>query len=437
MIATKTRSAEHDESLLTVPGTDIKALRCAAIFGANASGKSNVLRAMQRFSSIVSNSQRKWKPTAPIPAWDPFLLDDQSKHEDTLFEIDFVVDSTVYNYGFRFTDDAFTEEWLLDQTVKTRTLFRRSSKNGNAFFDFPGNNLASKSEDQRLLDLIGLQTRTNSLFLSSAAQSNHEFLSTIYQWIEQRFNILRPQNDFFRSYTAGACETPKHKERIKALLAAADTGIVDFNIAEEQAPEQIRQALKAAIKVLKANVTDDSNLEVVDDGLTRDQITMLHKGGKNKSYPLPFDEESSGTRAYFYMLGPILQELEEGSVLLVDELESSLHPRLAKIIVQMFNSPEFNPKGAQLIFATHALSLLDLDLMRRDQFWITERSEIGSTILASLSDFRVRKGQNLASAYIHGRFGGVPFLDEELLQRTLQSFAEDGIKKDEQNETSG
>lgn len=357
------------------------------------------------------------------------MLDDDSRSGGSTFEIDFVLNSTIYNYGFRYTESTFLEEWLVDQTRKPRTLFRRRSEGQSVTVDFPGRNLGGTSEESRLLDLIRLQTRANSLFLSAAAQGNHEFLSAIFKWIEERFNLLRPREVFNRSYTARTCKTPEQKARVKALLAAADTGIVDFQIAEESPPEEVKRVIAAVKKVIESSAPGgDASIEFSPTAeLPREQITMLHRGSEGKGYSLPFDDESSGTRAYFYMLGPILQELEEGSILLIDELESSLHPRLARILVQLFNDPDVNPKGAQLIFATHALSLLDLDLLRRDQFWITERDAGGSTVLTSLSEFRPRKGQNVGMAYLHGRFGGVPFLDEELIRSAFSPTTDDPL----------
>uniref|UniRef100_E6PX25 ATPase AAA-type core domain-containing protein n=1 Tax=mine drainage metagenome TaxID=410659 RepID=E6PX25_9ZZZZ len=146
-------------------------------------------------------------------------------------------------------------------------------------------------------------------------------------------------------------------------------------------------------------------------------------------YPLPFEVQSGGTIAFFGMLGPILNELETGSILLIDELESSLHPNLARYILKMFNDPLLNPKGAQLIFTTHNPSLLDLDLLRRDQIWIAEKDGVGASEFKALSDFKPRKGQDVATAYLNGRFGGVPFVDEGLLRSALK------INQDERTET--
>jgi uncharacterized protein len=419
MVAVATRTHEHDHVLLNTPREDVKALRCGAIYGANASGKSNFLLAMARFSAIVANSQRKWEPTGKIPRWDPFELDDHSRDSETSFEIDFVLGSVIYSYGFRFNRFLFVEEWLIDNSGRARTLFRRKTNESSTSVAFPSKNLGSASEETRLLDLARLQTRPNSLFLSSAAQSNHDLLSSIFRWIIERFNILSAREDTFRSYTAESCSTPERKYQIRNMLAAADVGIVDFQVAEEEPPEELKKlflAMTGALREVSAGAAEDAS----NSPLLQHDIKMLHRGANGGIFPLDFSDESAGTRKYFRMLGPILDELQDGSLILIDELESSLHPNLARQIVRMFNDPNLNPKGAQLIFATHDTNLLDLDLLRRDQIWFAEKTNEGVTSLTSLAEFKPRKGQEIAPAYLHGRFGAIPLLDEGLLRSGLK-----------------
>ena len=425
LIATKTRSDERNEVLLATPLKDVQALRCAAIYGANASGKSNVLRAMRVFSRMVSNSQNQWNPTGPIPTWNPFVLDEVSSKGETEFQIDFVIDERVYNYGFRFNATAFLEEWLTDITGKARKLFRRKTEGSTVSVMFPGRNLTATEEDTKHLELIRLQTRPNSLFLSAAAQGNHSLLSGIFKWIVERFHQISPHAPSYpRLYTAEACSKSEIKRRVLTVLKFADFGIVDFSVAETEAP------FESALHVFARAM----NVKVDLPNLLHD-IKMTHRGAEGKLYPLEFDEESDGTRAYFSMLGPILDVLEKGTVVLIDELESSLHPHLAKQIVRIFNDPALNPKGAQLIFATHDTNLLDLELLRRDQIWFTEKNEHGATVLIPLSDFKPRKDQNIASAYLHGRFGAIPFLDESLLRSAVEPAADKATEPVPQAET--
>lgn len=416
LIAQNNRTQEHDESLLDVPAHTEKALRCAAIYGPNASGKSNLLLAMNTFRDMIADSQRKWKPTGEIPVWDPFALNEISKSTETRFEAEISVEQNVYLYSVSFNSRVITKEVLVDITKRPKMLFRRSADNSTISVTFPGRNLADTTEDQKHLDLIKIQTRPNSLFLSSAAQSNFERLTAIYKWITESFQILSPAVHATAGFTAGACSDPMRKQQIQALLAFADTGIVGLEIIEEDAPERERRFLGAVLSAYEREIESQSADLRVPERLVRHNIKMLHRGPGGHIYPLPFEQESAGTKAYFYMLGPLINELEQGTVLLIDELESSLHPNLARQFVRIFNDPTLNPKGAQLVFATHDTNLLDLELVRRDQVWFTEKNQQGSTAVSQLSDFKPRKEQNVAFAYLHGRFGGTPFLDEDLLR---------------------
>lgn len=420
LIAAKTRSDERNDSLLETPIKGVQALRCAAISGANASGKSNVLGAMQAFSWMVSTSQRKWPPTGAIPAWDPFEMDETSSTGETEFQIDFVIGKQVFNYGFRFSRTAFLEEWLNDITGKKKKFFRRTTEGPTISVEFPGRNLSSTDEGSKHLDAIRLLTRPNSLFLSAAAQSNHQLLSEIFKWIFIRFDeISSSVPHALRLDTADDCSDPDRKERIKKLLQFADIGISDIEVAEEEEPEQSKKFQTALVRALKEVNPEVAAKISQSSSLSRHNIKMVHSVAGGKSYPLDFDEESDGTKTYFSMLGPILEVLRDGTLVLIDELEASLHPHLAKQIVRIFNEPALNPKGAQLIFATHDTNLFDLALMRRDQFWFTVKNENGATVLVPLSDYKPRKDQNIEAAYLHGRFGAVPFLDDNLLRAAL------------------
>lgn len=415
LVAQKTRSNEHDENLLKTPIEHETVVRCAAIYGANASGKTNILRAMRAFSDMISESQRKWQPTGGVPTYDPFMLDEKSRSEPTRFEIDVAIQGKILRYSFSFNERVIVDELLMDITNRQKILFHRTSDGSNVKITFPGRNLGKTAEEQKLLELIRLQTRQNSLFMSSAAQGNHEELSVLYKWISDSFFILSPRDQTRGRFTAEMCSADGRKEQIKKLLLFADTGIVDLEVTEEDAPEAEKRIWDAVLRAMKeVNTEIGEDIEISPFEKRRPSVTMIHKGAENRPYPLNFQQESAGTRAFFYMLGPILNELSDGTVLLIDEIESSLHPNLAKQFVRIFNSSKFNPNGAQLIFATHDTNLLDLRMLRRDQIWFAEKKD-GATVLGQLSDYQPRKEQNIATAYLHGRFGAVPFLDDDLL----------------------
>jgi AAA15 family ATPase/GTPase len=460
LIATNTRTDEKSESLIDTPFEDLKLLRCAAIYGANASGKSNVLAALSAFSQIVSQSQRLWKPNGPIPAYAPFLLDEVSRTEETEFEIGFLIDSSTYKYGFRFDQAAFHEEWLADTTSREKVLFRRTTGNPQrvkrrevedlrAFtalparekiadsrgrsleflaaidaltaVSFPNRNLGKTLEESRHLEGIRLDVRPNSLFLSAAAQKNHPILSKIYAYLSDALEAIQDQKSQSLLRTAATCSDSSRREQIKRMMEFADTGIHDLEVTPQDLSDKDKQPILAFIAALK-EVHPETFSHMPTDGSNLPQnfeIRMTHQGASEKLYPLESSQESEGTLAYFSILGPLLDGLRDGKVLMIDELESSLHPALARELVRLFNSPKLNPNGAQIIFATHSTNLLDLDLLRRDQIWFTEKSRDGATKLYPLSDYQPRTNQNIEAGYLGGRFGAIPFLDEELLRESL------------------
>lgn len=415
LVAAKTRAPEHDEVLLDTPIEGVKALRAAAIFGANASGKSKMLSGMQNLSRIVLESWRAWEPKRKIPAWNPFLLDDESRDDPALLEIDFVVGEAIYNYGFEFNEERFTKEWLIDNTNTSKQLFIRNAELSPTEFRFPNRNLPDTAQLQRIVQ----QTRPNSLFLSAAAQYGYKPLSQIYDWITERFNLTKPGSGRLLSYTAGQCLSAERLDQIRSVLIASGTGVEDIQVdVENLSSEEIElnQAVRDALRSRGLAIPED----IPEPPKDRKRVKMLHRGKDGKLYALPYEVESEGTSAFFELLGPILCELETGSVMLIDELESSLHPLLAQYIVKMFSDPKWNPRGAQLIFATHNPRLLDPDLLRRDQIWLVDKNSEGASEIHSLAEYKPRKGQNREEAYLNGRFGGIPIIDEERIRSAVQ-----------------
>jgi AAA15 family ATPase/GTPase len=422
LIAAKTRTEEKSECLIDTPFKDLRLLRCSAIYGPNASGKSNVLTALSVFSQIVSQSQRLWKPNGPIPTYAPFLLDENSKTEESEFEIVFLLESSIYRYGFRFNQTIIRREWLIDTTNRDKVLFVRTTENSSADLSFPNKNLGKTLEDSRHLEGIRMDVRPNSLFLSAAAQKNHPRLSKIAAYLSDLVETTRGQNiPPFLMRTASACAESNRREQIAKMMKFADTGIQGLAVSSSEMPDVQKKPFLAFITALKeANPEEFSQME--PDGIAFPptfEVLMTHQGAEGKTYSLSESQESDGTLAYFSILGPLLDKLRDGTILLIDELESSLHPTLARELVRIFNSPELNPKGAQIIFTTHNTGLLDPNLLRRDQIWFTEKTREGSTSLYPLSDYQPRTNQNIEAGYLGGRFGAIPFLDDHLLREAL------------------
>jgi uncharacterized protein len=381
---------------IQIQGFSEKLLRVAALYGANASGKTNVLKAFNFVQTAVSDSHRKWSPDQKIER-SPFRMSNADERPST-FEIEFFLDKVRYRYGFSLDSEQILEEWLYAYPEgKQQTWFTRDVRKPEKIFNFsrnlPGENKA-----------VETLTRKNSLFLSAAAQNNHPLLLPIYNWFTNNMDYVRGPRMPFSVDESTAAFCKEHREILTRLLATADLGITSFRIDEEEPGEGFK---KFAVFFKE---TFPSSEAIVPEKIAK--LVLLHRGKNRDSVEFPLYDESTGTLAYFALLAPTVKALENGSLLFIDELDSSLHPLLAKEIVKLFNDPKLNPRGAQLIFNTHDTNLLDNSLLRRDQIWFTEKDQQGATHLYALSDFMPRKDENLKRGYLQGRYGAIPFIGE-------------------------
>ena len=371
-----------------VEGHSDPLLPVAALYGANASGKSNVLDASGWMQQAVLDSHRSWDPAGGVPR-NPFAWGEHAARP-SLFEVTMLVDGVRHQYGFVADDEQFVEEWLYAWPHGRRQIwFEREG----ASFKF-GEHLRGEN---RIIEEV---TRPNALFLSVAAQHRHEQLGPIYRWFDA---INGPSDeksteDWLSSLLdprtgGGPVELGASLAAIKELLATADLGIVDLRT-RELAGQDRRQARRGGPKV---------------------EILLRHASDAEDAW-LPLDQESAGTIALLELARPVLHALANGGIVVVDELEGSLHPLLALRLVQRFNDPKSNPKHAQLVFSTHDTNLLGTTMgeptLRRDQVWLTEKDAQGATIVYPLTDYRPRKAENLERGYLQGRYGAIPFLGD-------------------------
>jgi AAA15 family ATPase/GTPase len=389
---------EHEESLIQIPVIKSRVLRSAAIYGANASGKSNIVRAISFLSAAVQRSH-SGTASSKIPR-QRFELDDEA-NRPSYFECDFLLKGERFTYGFELNDQEFLREWLYSYPNARRVLWYERRHDSPMVF---GRSLMGRN---RVIESL---TRKNSLFLSVAAQNNHEQLIPIFNWFEEGFALITPDHREPLS-TADLCaENNEALRTVLSLMRFADLGIVDLKISEEEVDQNFKEILKL---FMKRNGTSDSS---TPPPLKLRKPTLLHEG-RSRPYEIEATDESKGTIAFFSLLGPILSALSSGTVLLIDELDSSLHPILAQEIVKLFNDPAKNPNGAQFIFTTHDANLLSLNILRRDQIWFTEKDKEGSTSVYPLSEFSIRNNYDIAKGYLQGRFGAIPFLNDTLLNQ--------------------
>jgi uncharacterized protein len=385
--------ADDQKGLIRCPAAGGPLLPAAVIYGANASGKSNVVRALSFLRSAVLLSHSRGDQDTQIPR-EPFALDQKSAELPTRIDIDFVLEGIRYHYGFAATDKEFVEEWLTSfPTGRPQRLFKR--ENGRFTFS---RKLKGRNK------IISELTRANSLFLSAATQNDHEELSKISRYI----GSLRTNDTIAiqKGTLAARFSDAEPDQRVIDFLRRVGTGVTDYR--KEQRPLSDQTiALHRDIQQLFHKYVKDSLKDF--DKSTEVEFQLGHRGWDGKSVYLDLDRESAGTRRLLVLLSHSFRALDDGTLLVIDELDASLHTQACEGIVALFCTPATNLKGAQLIATTHDTNLLRSKYLRRDQIWFTEKDEEGATSLYPLSDIRTRKGDNIEKGYLQGRFGAVPY----------------------------
>jgi AAA15 family ATPase/GTPase len=398
-----TRITEFEENTFEHPSEGKQLLKAIAVYGANSSGKSNLLRAMGMMRHILFTSFQL-RSSEEIP-FDPFLLDEGSAKSPTGYEITFGVEDRIYRYGFEHDNQAFTEEWLFDETDgKDEPLFVREGDGIQVFEDaFPeGADLESK-------------TRTNALFLSVVDQFDGEVASRIIRWFNAFNTIDGLGHDDYRAVTFRMLEQAESRKKLLEFYRDLDLGFEDIVI--EKAPFDPEK--------LRFRVPQDIIDQMTSDmeGRMMASLSSVHrvKTGTGTSRNVRFNvrtQESSGTNKVIDLSGPIFDTLLDGGVLIVDELDAKLHPHLTITILKLFQLPETNPKNAQIVFATHNTNILSLGRLRRDQIIFAEKGSGGSTKIYPLVNYKlednrkVRKDNSFEKDYLLGRYGGIPAIED-------------------------
>ena len=375
----------------------IKFLSGAAVYGANASGKTNLFLALAVLQSFVTQS---FKVDLAYPTCaEPFKLQQGCLKEPSKFEIQFVADIR-YQYTLSLTKKQIIEESLIAYPKgDPQEWFVRKWNQQTQQYDwkFPNINV------RKGLPIISERTRPNVAFLSKAADDGHSHIQRVCGWFAKDLRFLNfADRDLSPMFSIDQLKKTDKRDQILALLQRADFGIVDMGVEEKTlSKEEIEKRLPP--QLLERFKKDDFKSV---------SVAFFHKGEKG-SVKMDFENESSGTQRFFSLLGPWFDILENGYTVLIDELETCLHPLLVIEIIKLFNS-KLNTKGAQLIFTTHNPLLLDETLLRRDQIWLTEKKQ-GATHLYPLTDYAPRKGEALTKGYLNGRYGGIPFIPNGLI----------------------
>ena len=374
-------------------------VKSAVVYGANASGKSNLLSAIRFMRRMVLTSSKDTQANEEIDVT-RFLLSTDCDEKPSTFEMVFLHNQTQYRYGFEVDQKRIHSEWLFSvPTTKEAEYFVRE---GTKITVNPARFKEGKGLEER--------TRENALFLSVCAQFNGEVSKTLLAWFQNLRFVHGVAPLRLMDVTVDRLKEPKQKQRILDITRVADPGIVDFSLREEKIIVTLDELPKAMPEEMKK--------DLVKDGVTRIELKTTHRKldgeGKDAGAEL-FDlekHESSGTQRLVKLAGPLLDTLETGKVLVVDELDARLHPLLTRLIVNLFNSAA-NRSNAQLIFATHDAGLLTNTIFRRDQIWFTEKGPTGASSLYSLVELKgVRKEASFGKDYILGKYGAIPFIGD-------------------------
>lgn len=398
LVASKDKTLEDTHTLETGLKAAPSLVRSAAIYGANAGGKSNLIKALQYMRGVVMESATIIQPGQTY-AVQPFRLDAESASQPTEFEVTFILDGVRYQYGFAMTAQRIVSEHLLVyKAFKPQRWFDRyfDESTGKDVYDFGPGLKGPKN-------LWEGATRPNALFLSMAVQLNSEALRPVFGWFADGLVILNEQAQVGPQVSIQMLKQAEGRKQICDFLSAADISIADIEVVTRKVPGQALHFDLVAGKT-----------EVRTEEMEEHQLRFSHVTEQGKAV---FDlmDESNGTRSLFLLAGPVMDILRKGLTLVMDELDTSLHTLLVRELVRLFHRPEVNTGGAQLIFTTHDTSLLDApNLFRRDQVWFVEKDRDQASALVSLSEFSPRKNEALERGYLMGRYGAVPFLDHTL-----------------------
>jgi uncharacterized protein len=390
---------EHvDTNIFSIDKHDL--LKGAIIYGANASGKSNFIRAMSTMRRLVLQSFEQ-SSTDELDIT-PFLLHTETENAPSFFETVFLINNTRYRYGFEVDDKAVHAEWLFEaQKQAEKPLFIRQQDGIEVMKSFP----EGKDLEER--------TRDNALFLAVVDQFNGKTAKQIMQWFNNFITISGLSHEGYKAMTFGMLEDKKTQPLLLDFYKKLDLGFDDLAISKKPFdPRELPKDMPE--RLVKQLVTDLEDSFLVD-------IKTIHKkyDASNKvKGTVEFDmrsQESSGTNKLFNISGPVFDVLNDGGVLIVDELDASLHPLLTLAITKLFNSKEFNRNNAQLIFATHDTNLLYYGHYRRDQIYFVEKNEYGASQMYSLVEYKeegktIRKDRSFEKDYIEGRYGAIPFI---------------------------
>jgi predicted ATPase len=388
-------------------GHPISVLPAAGIFGANASGKSNLLRAMNDMRSLVLSSFRGVAPGGRLPT-QPFLLGEDGGRAPSTYQVDLVLNGVRHEYGFVIDPGGVREEWA------------RSYPRGRAvsLLQRVGENVALGSEERAKGRATQEILRPNALFLSTAAATNHPLFLALYEWFRRNLSYADVESRSIRRAITAEMLEGERRVQVLELLREADLGVTE--VSQRAIDPEQKEKLQKVLEIFWDE--EPARIELAEAEFKDFEVGLMHRAA-GEAVELAEEDESRGTIVWFGLIGIVIEALREGSVLLADELEASLHPALVDVLVDLFQSQQSNPRRAQLIFNSHEVRLMGDSAERplgRDQVFFTEKDPDGASRLHPLADLAPRREEAIAQRYLAGRYGGTPIFSRRRLRATAE-----------------
>ncbi len=386
----------REENIFESEINKLSVLKSLVIYGANSSGKSNLFKAINFFRKFIQDSSKDSQTNEKIPV-DIFRLSIECLNKPSFFEIEFIYDSSKYRYGFEVDKSVIHSEWLyFIKKNKEYKLFDRK---------FQQIDIAKKF-DITSKDLIKI-TRENALFLSVCAQFNVQSAILVLKGLSNIRFVTGINDEITLDFTIDMLNDKKLGTIVKNYIKGANLGFKDLKAEKVSITEEMLSTSKLPKEIRKILLDNKEESTLIS---TKHIIYDEDKNPVSDTYFNLYQNESLGTRKYISLAGPIIDSLLNGRTLIIDEFDARLHPLICKAIIKLFNSSQFNHKGAQLIFASHNSTFISPSnkLFRRDQIIITERDSYGSTRMESLYEKKVRKDASFEKDYLSGKYEGVP-----------------------------
>jgi AAA15 family ATPase/GTPase len=403
-----TREEQHSNHIAEIKKHGLKLLPVAVIYGANASGKSNLIKALHFAEKFVTDPP---KPEAPI-AVKPFLLSRGAPARPTNFRFELLIGEIIYQYKFSLTSNrVVSEELNLIEANREERLFLREAK---------GVELSKKIAQQAELNFAFRGTHENQLYLTNSVSQKLTEFKPVYDWFDKTIVIIHPDSRYMGMLKITNEQNPRFK-RMAATMRDLDTGIATMRQIEV-ASENLFP--KERLTDLAKNLAEDQSISLSppwegnqlflrkEHGkLVARKLTFVHQAESGEEIPFNFADESDGTRRLLDIVPAFLAlgEKQLSAVFVIDELDRSLHSNLTRNLLTHYLGQRTDSSRSQLIFTTHDAQLMTQDIFRRDEIWITERDQSGASKLVAFSEFKdVRRDKDIRKSYLQGRMGGIP-----------------------------